>query len=273
VQMNEEPQLAPEPGAPQKKSWIAPAPLAPWWHTVVLLAGIALLSYSGAKQFQGESLEHVNRMQTYTMTVGAELAMLAWVYFGLRLRRIPFRSILGNVCDKSHSVAMDLGAAAVFWIGSLVLLGSINASWMIIDARIHHRSLMPGGKPDAAQQHVLHTLTALAPGNATEIVAWIAVCMMAGFTEEIVFRGYFQRQFTAWGRGAIWIGVVLSAVLFGGAHGYQGARYMVLLSIFGALFSVLMLVRGNIRAGIFAHAWQDMIAGLGIALLHSRHLI
>jgi uncharacterized protein len=48
---------------------------------------------------------------------------------------------------------------------------------------------------------------------------------------------------------------------------------MVLLSIFGALFSVLMIVRGNIRAGIFAHAWQDMIAGVGIALLHSRHLI
>ena len=271
--MNEEPQLAPEPAAPPKKSWIAPAPLAPWWHTVVLLAGIALLSFSGAKQFQGEHLAHVNRMQTYAMTVGAELAMLGWVYFGLRLRRIPFRSMLGNICDKSHSVAMDLGAAAVFWIGSLVVLGSINASWMIIDARMHHRPLLPGGKPDATQQHVLHTLTALAPGNGMEIVAWIAVCMMAGFTEEIVFRGYFQRQFTAWGRGAIWFGVVLSALLFGGAHGYQGARYMVLLSIFGALFSVLMIVRGNIRAGIFAHAWQDIIAGVGIALLHSRHLI
>lgn len=263
----------PSPNPPSKPNWIAPAPIAPWWHTLVLLAGIGLLSFSGAKQMTGERLAHVNRMQMYATTVGAEMLMLGWVYLGLRLRRIKFRSIFGNICDKSHTVVWDLGAALVFWMGSLMVLGTINATWMIIDARIHHRSLLPGGKPDAAQQHVLHTLSALAPASGAEMVAWIAVCITAGFTEEIVFRGYFQRQFTAWGRGAIWVGVLGSAVLFGAAHGYQGARYMVLLSIFGALFSGMTIVRGNIRAGIFAHAWQDIVAGLGIALLHSRHLI
>lgn len=270
--MRIETELAPLPGAPEKKTWLSPAPLAPWWHTIVLILGIALLSYSGAQQFRGERLAHMNRMQTYATTVAAELAMLGWVYLGLRLRRIPFRSILGNVCDASHTVWMDLGSAGVFWIGSLVVLGSINAAWTVIDAAVHHRPLIPT-QPPAAQQHVMQTLSRLAPGNGMEIAAWIAVCMMAGFTEEIVFRGYFQRQFTAWGRGAVAVGVVFSAALFGFAHGYQGARYMVLLSIFGAMFSVLTIVRGNIRAGIFAHAWQDMIAGLGLAFLRSRHLI
>ncbi len=48
---------------------------------------------------------------------------------------------------------------------------------------------------------------------------------------------------------------------------------MILLSIFGALFSLLAIFRRNIRAGIFAHAWQDIVAGLGLALLHSKHII
>jgi hypothetical protein len=96
---------------------------------------------------------------------------------------------------------------------------------------------------------------------------------MAGLTEEIVFRGYLQRQFAAWGRGTVAVGVVFSAILFGCAHGYQGVHYMVLISVYGALFSLLAIFRRNIRAGIFAHAWQDIIAGLGLAFLHAKHFI
>jgi hypothetical protein len=161
----------------------------------------------------------------------------------------------------------------VFWLGSLFVLGTINAIWMAIDAAVHHRSIFPNGKPDAAQQQTLHTLSALAPGSILEAGLWILLCIMAAFTEEIVFRGYLQRQFTAWGRGAVAVGVVFSALLFGCAHGYQGVRNMVLLSIFGAFFSILTIVRRNIRAGIFAHAWQDIVAGLAIALLHVLHQI
>jgi uncharacterized protein len=253
----------------------APAtrPVAPVWHTALLIAAILLLSFAGAKQFSGEHAAHVNRLQTYGFTIATELVMLAWVYIGLRLRRIPFRAIFGDVSGGSRSLGIDLGSAAVFWIGSLVVLGTINAMWTISDAVIHHRPLFPNGKPDPAQEHTLHTLAGLAPGNASEIAAWILLCVMAGFTEEIVFRGYLQRQFTAWGRGAVAVGVVFSALLFGVAHGYQGVHYMVLLSIFGALFSLLAIFRRNIRAGIFAHAWQDIIAGLALALLHSRHVI
>ena len=62
--------------------------------------------------------------------------------------------------------------------------------------------------------------------------------MLVGFVEESVFRGYLQGQFTAWARGGAAVGVVFSALLFGAAHGYQGVRNMVLLAVFGALFSL-----------------------------------
>jgi membrane protease YdiL (CAAX protease family) len=91
------------------------------------------------------------------------------------------------------------------------------------------------------------------------------LCLLVGFVEETVFRGYLQRQFIGWARGGLATGVLASAVVFGSAHGYQGARNMVLLAVFGVLFSL--------RAGIFAHAWHDFIAGLALALLRSRHIL
>ena len=248
-------------------------PIAPWWHTVLLVAGIVLLSLAGAKEFSGPHAPRVDRMGTYAITAATELAMLGWIWFGLRLRRVPFRSLIGELESGVRGLAIDLGVAGIFWIGSLFVLASVGIMWEVGDAAAHHRAFAPNGQPDATQQHTVHTLLRLAPATASEIAAWILVCALAGFTEETVFRGYLQRQFTAWGRGALWCGVVFSAVLFGMAHGYQGARNMVLLSVFGALFSLLAIFRRSLRAGMIAHAWQDLIAGLGLALLHSRHLI
>jgi hypothetical protein len=265
---------APYPVFPAGRPPIAAAQLiAPWWHTLILVAGIVLLSIAGAREFAGPQTVRVNRMETYAFTAVTELAMVAWIWFGLRLRGTSFRSLIGELESGTRGLATDLGIAGIFWFGALFVLGSIGIMWQVADAAAHHQALAPNGQPDATQLHTIHTLLRLVPSTASEIAAWILVCALAGFAEEIVFRGYLQRQFTALGRGALWCGVVFSAVLFGVGHGYQGARNMVLLSVFGALFSLLAIFRRSLRAGMIAHAWQDLIAGLGLALLHSRHLI
>jgi len=126
---------------------------------------------------------------------------------------------------------------------------------------------------DSSQQAAVHVLTQLAPSSLAEIAGWIVLCVVAGLAEEIIFRCYLHRQFVAWSRGKVAVAVVASAVCFGLAHGYQGARNMVLLTIFGAMFSVLAIFRRSLRPGIFAHAWHDCLAGLMIALLRMHHLI
>jgi len=252
-----------------------PAPVAPVWHTVVLIAGIVLLSVAGAFQFSAPN-PVVNRLETYALTAISELFMLGWVYFGMRLRKVPFMSLFGSVPGNLRSIAMDCGFALLFWIASLMVLGSIGIFWIVVEAAITHHPLFPSGKqltPDPTQQQAIHSLTQLAPANGIEVAAWVLLCIIAGIAEESIFRGYFQRQFTAWARGAVVVGVASSALLFGAAHGYQGARNMVMLAVFGALFSALALLRRNLRAGIFAHCWHDLIAGLALALLKARHII
>lgn len=270
------PEDAIQPGFPNTNpsTNLPPAqPIAPWWHTLLLVAGIVLLSFAGARELTAARAPRVDRMGTYALTGVTELAMLAWIWFGLKLRRIPFRSLIGELESGARGLGTDLAAAAIFWIGSLFVLATLGILWEAVDPAAHHRAFVPNGQPDAAQQHTIHTLLRLAPATPSEITAWILVCALAGFAEEIVFRGYLQRQFTAWGRGALWCGVVFSSTLFGMAHGYQGARNMVLLSVFGSLFSLLAIFRRSLRAGMIAHAWQDVIAGLGLALLHSWHFL
>ena len=116
-------------------------------------------------------------------------------------------------------------------------------------------------------------LLLLAQTNGKEIAGWILLCLLVGVAEELVFRGYLQRQFAAWARGAVAAGVAFSAITFGAAHGYEGVRSMFLLTLFGVFFSLLALFRRSLRAGIFAHAWHDAFTGLMVSLLHARHLL
>ena len=196
---NENPHQGPNPAR-----WAAPQqPIAPWWHTALLVAAIVLMSITGAKEIAGHHSAHISRLGTYAFTAAAELVLLAWIWFGLRLRRLPFRSLIGELESGAQGVAVDLGVAGIFWFGSMLVLATLGIFWEVLDAVIHHRTFAPNGQPDAAQQHAIHTLLRLAPASVSEITAWILVCAFAGFAEEIVFRGYLQRQFTAWGRGAL----------------------------------------------------------------------
>lgn len=250
-------------------------PIAPVWHTVALILGILSVSIAGKLQLVG--LQHrPNRLLTYATTAGMELLMLGWVVLGLRMRRVPFRSLLGDTARGLRGWAIDFGVAAMFWIGALIVLGTVGILWTSVDTAIslaHSRVSGHAASSRQKNEETLRTLEELAPENGTEIACWALLCCFAGTIEELVFRGYLQRQFTAWARGATIWGVAFSAAMFGAAHGYQGARNMVLLAVFGALFSALAIVRRNLRAGMIAHSWHDLIAGLTLALLHTHRLL
>ncbi len=256
--------------------------IAPAWHTIVLVAGIVALSVHSAVRF---SAAHgpINRLATYGFTAAMEVSMLAWVVVGLRLGKTSLRSLLGSCSSNIRSVAADLGFAAVFWIASMMVLGTLGIAWSGVEFALTHRTAATRAagqtekagqalSPDPARLEAVRALAQLAPANGREIAAWTLLCLLVGLVEEIVFRGYLQRQFIGWARGHVAAGVLFSAIVFGSAHAYQGARSMVLLTVFGALFSLLALYRRSLRAGIFAHAWHDLIAGLALALLRSSHI-
>ena len=101
----------------------------------------------------------------------------------------------------------------------------------------------------------------LFPQGRLEVALYLAVALTAGFCEEVIFRGYLQRQFAALTRGATG-GIVLQGITFGAAHGYQGWKFMLMIAVFGTMFGLLAHWRGSLRPGMIAHFLQDGIGGL-----------
>src|SRR5258708_39861392 len=126
-------------------------------------------------------------------TVGVQLYMLGRVCDGLRLLKVPISAHFGDLYGGIKSFFLDLGIALAFWIGSVVVLGTIGITWTMTELALQHRSLFgQNGKPvppDPAQQHLIHSLSALAPSNGREIAAWALVRVLAGLIEDLVFRG------------------------------------------------------------------------------------
>jgi membrane protease YdiL (CAAX protease family) len=268
-----QPILQPAGDAPLPPPSAAPASLAPAWHTAVLILVIAVLSFAGSLHAAQSQVVH-NRFVTYAATGVMELLMLAWVAFGLRLRRIPLRTLFGHLASGPHAFFADLIAALIFWIGALMVLGTVGMMWTGIEALLTRGSApWHAAAPFApVRTEASRAVLQVAPSTLREAAAWALLCLIVGIVEESVFRGYFQGQFTAWAHGNVAFGILFSAVLFGAAHGYQGLRSMFLLVIFGALFSALALFRRSLRPCIFAHSWHDLIAGLALGVLKLHHL-
>jgi membrane protease YdiL (CAAX protease family) len=125
------------------------------------------------------------------------------------------------------------------------------AIWMFVE-RVMDRWLGPA-----------HTasIQPLLPQRVVEILLWVGVSISAGICEELVFRGYFQRQFHAYTHSR-WVALFLQAVLFGISHGYQGTEACVKIAIFGLLYGSLALWRKSLRPGMMAHAWSDILSGI-----------
>jgi membrane protease YdiL (CAAX protease family) len=228
------------------------SPIAPWWHTALLVLLIVATSFLGSKQ-QGAGLTTHGHVRLYSFTIAWEWLLAGFTLWGIRLRKTSLRQLLGERRRGLNAWLADLGAAMIFWIVTMMMLASIGTVLRLA----HH---------EPANQ----TIVKLAPRSATEMLLWIALSVSAGICEELVFRGYLQQQFASV-KGKIWIGVLCSAVLFGGAHAYEGVGGMIAITAFGEVLSLLVLRRRNLRPSMMMHAWHDIFSGAALFILaHAR---
>ena len=207
--MNEEPMGA-EPNQPllnfsPEPFGQRPLPIAPVWHTVLLIVVIIAVSALGFMRHTGpHGAVVVNKLRTYGTTAILELVLIGWVALGVKLRGVRLRSLFGKVSISLKSILVDFGIAIVFWVLSMMALATVAMIWISVESWITHKPIavqtdksgkptMPNPRDDRAAKAVVQ----LAPSNGKEIAAWLALCMLVGIAEELVFRGYLQSQFTA----------------------------------------------------------------------------
>lgn len=211
-------------------------PIASLWHTVGVLALLAIFSGLSIYLRMGSTTARVGHIPLYLIVIALE-----WVLFAFCLWHsdTAFVGYVARVTRNPRSLLWDVPAALIL------------AAFLLLISPVIVRILGP--------QTGWTTTQGMLPSNRVEIALWIVMAITAGICEETVFRGYLQQQISAWS-GNVIIGLVGQAIVFAVAHAYQGWKKVALIFVWGCAFGVLVWLRKGLRANMIAHAGLDIVS-------------
>jgi membrane protease YdiL (CAAX protease family) len=132
------------------------------------------------------------------------------------------------------------------WAGAFLLVSNLfltGLAWFLAQIGLP----MPG------------EISLLIPTDTAGRVVWVAVSFTAGFCEETAFRGYLMTRLRLLGKLQNWvIPALVSSLVFGVCHAYQGMPGFIVISTYGFLFALLYIRTGTIWPCVIAHALQDL---------------
>ena len=227
--------------------------LAPIWHTVLIVAIMLLNSYGSARLASGamgqdaKAITENVRVVQYAVTIVLEFFLLFLVWIGLRMNGTRIRDLVGGRWDTVEAFLLDFAIAIGFFVVAYAIIFGLSFAL---------------GLAKASQIEQTKKLASmLAPHTLPGLLLFILLSTIAGFVEEVIFRGYLQKQFAILS-GNIYAGLIGSALVFGAGHGYEGMRRMVLIFVLGLMFGFLALWRKSLRPGMIGHAVFDSAQGV-----------
>jgi membrane protease YdiL (CAAX protease family) len=223
-----------------------PAAVASAWHTLIVLLTLLSLSLAGARSGNLPFLGAHRRAMGYVLLMAFEWITVGFIWYGVSRRGLTLGNLIGGSWQRPVLVLRDLAIA----IGFLIIAGVL----------VQGVSYFVNPVPNQAIRN-------LVPQSPTEVALYLMLAGTAGFCEEVIHRGYLQRQFAALTRSAIG-GILLQGIEFGVGHGYQGWRFILIIAVLGTMFGTLAHWRRSLRPGMIAHFVQDSAEGL-----LARHLI
>lgn len=184
---------------------------------------------------------------------GVMLALGLWV---LRGHAPPFdRSSLAWPSGAGGVVAFGVVAAVLLWL----------ARW----AR-----LLPAHRRKRAWLRAVYRQGAslIAPRTPRELTQFRAAVLLTSTAEEVVYRiaipGGFVAVLAVLGLGVgepwtVWLAAVMSSLLFGVAHAYQGSLGVLWTTGFGLVAAVLTLGSGSVWPAVVLHVgWNLIVSGM-----------
>jgi uncharacterized protein len=215
--------------------------VAPAWHTAVLIAVLLGISLYGVRTGNLPGIGSHGRSVGYLITFAYELVLLAFIWYGLKSRGVRLTDLVGGDWARPIYALRDFGIAIAFIaVCGIGLMSGLGYLIKAVD------------NPAVANMF---------PRSGVETVLYLSLSLIAGFCEEVIFRGYLLRQFAALSRSTGG-GIVLQGIMFGVGHGYQGWKNMLLISVYGTLFGLLAQWRRSLRPGMVAHFLQSGVGGI-----------
>ena len=142
---------------------------------------------------------------------------------------------------------------------SRILVASIIGTLII--AVLQWLNLRRVGKLPVEARGSLQALAErILPQSTVELLPYLALAITAGLCEEFLYRGFAMAVLLHVGLQA-WAAVLVSSVLFGLAHSYQGRGGMVMTLLIGLVLGTSRLTYDSLVPAIFWHSAMDVVAG------------
>lgn len=219
----------------------------PWDFWLIFFALGVLLPWRGRARMQKLlAMPHVSsieRLVLYASTIAFQWVAVAVVGWRVWVHGYTTRQLGLVVHGRTRLLIAALVGAAV--IGSLQWLNLRRVGRIPVESR---------GVMQAVAERIL-------PQSAVELLPYVALAITAGLCEEFLYRGFAMAALASAGLSA-WLVVLLSSLLFGLAHSYQGKGGMMMTFVVGLLLGVSRLTYNSLVPAIFWHSAVDVVAGV-----------
>jgi membrane protease YdiL (CAAX protease family) len=138
-------------------------------------------------------------------------------------------------------------------VASIVGAATIAALQWLNLRRVGKMPLESRGPLQALAERIL-------PQSTVEMLPYLALAITAGLCEEFLYRGFAMAVLLHVGLQA-WAVVLLTSVLFGLAHSYQGRGGIVMTLLIGLVLGTSRIAYDSLVPAIFWHSAVDVVAG------------
>lgn len=224
-----------------------------------LVSGLLLSLYAGLHHMTGQQASDWLNSSTaaqFLFILIAEVLTVGAVYLFLRQYKQRLASI---------------GLKRPCWYHPLLGIGAVPFYYILFAVLAYLVSLVfPGLNVTQKQELGFHNVV----GQSQLIYTFISLVILPPIAEEIVFRGFIYTTLRK--SLTIPVAALITSLLFGAGHlaegGSSGPLYIGALQTF-SLSLVLVALRemtGNLWAGIFLHAGNNLIAFIYLFVLHAH---
>jgi uncharacterized protein len=185
---------------------------------------------------------------TEKLTLYAATITFQWLMLGV----VAWRALARGLTPAELGLAGHLSARVL--VAGLLGAGIIGGlQWL----NLRRMGKMEGAAPDRMRKIASRIL----PQSLVELLPYLALAVTAGVCEEFLYRGFAMAALARAGL-PLWLVVLVTSVLFGLAHAYQGRAGVLGTGVLGVLLAIARIVYGSLAPVMIWHTAVDIVAGI-----------